>query len=75
MKSPQPHTQHLKEIERGDDKKKQKKWDKQKAQNQMVEISWNILELTSTVKRQWLPIGEKTKWFALYAVSKSTSQT
>ena len=39
MKSPQPHTQHLKEIERGGDKKKQKKWDKQKAQNQMVEIS------------------------------------
>ena len=36
---PQPHTQHLKEIERGGDKKKQKKWDKQKAQNQMVEIS------------------------------------
>ena len=40
MKSPPAtHTQHLKEIERGGDKKKQKKWNKQKAQNQMVEIS------------------------------------
>ena len=33
MKSPPAtHTQHLKEIERGGDKKKQKKWNKQKAQ-------------------------------------------
>ena len=40
MKSPPAtHTQHLKEIERGGDKKKQKNWDKQKAQNQMGEIS------------------------------------
>lgn len=30
MKSPQPHTQHLKKS-KGGDKKKQKKWDKQKA--------------------------------------------
>ena len=48
---PPSHT-HLKEIKRGDDKKKQKKWDKQKAQNQMAEISLNILELNSIVKRQ-----------------------
>ena len=39
MKSPPATHTHLKEIERGGDKKKQKKWDKQKAQNQMVEIS------------------------------------
>lgn len=38
MKSPQPHTQHLKKSKRGIEK--QKKWDKQKAQNQMVEIDW-----------------------------------
>ena len=52
MKSPPATHRHLKEIKRGDDKKKQKKWDKQKAQNQMVEISLNILELNSIVKRQ-----------------------
>ena len=53
MKSPPAtHTQHLKEIERGGDKKKQKKWNKQKAQNQMVEINLNVRELNSTVKRQ-----------------------
>lgn len=43
--------QHLKEVKRGEDKKNQKKMG-QMAQNQIVEISINILELNSKVKRQ-----------------------